>query len=122
MNASDQVEQYLPLTPATFQILLALADSESHGYGIMQEVETRSQGRVRLGLGTLYSSIKRLLNDGWLEESQSRPDPAIDDERRRYYRLSALGRQIAVAEAERLANLVADARAKKLLPALEPSG
>jgi DNA-binding PadR family transcriptional regulator len=122
MAASDQVEQHLPLTPATFQILLALADSESHGYGIMQEVETRSQGRVRLGLGTLYSSIKRLLNDGWLEESQLRPDPALDDERRRYYRLSALGRQIAVAEAERLANLVADARAKKLLPALEPSG
>ncbi|MBC7881257.1 MAG: helix-turn-helix transcriptional regulator [Anaerolineae bacterium] len=119
MAAREELEKCLPLTPATFQILLALADSESHGYGIMQEVETRSQGRVRLGLGTLYSSIKRLLNDGWLEESQLRPDPALDDERRRYYRLSALGRQIAVAEAERLANLVADARAKKLLPALE---
>ncbi|AGY60599.1 PadR family transcriptional regulator [Gloeobacter kilaueensis] len=108
-----------PLTSAEFQILLALADGERHGYAIMQEIEKRTGGQVRLGVGTLYSSLKRMLQSGWIEECQWRPDPAIDDERRRYYRLSDLGRRVAQGEALRLAGLVADARTKKLLPVVE---
>ncbi len=107
----------LPLTPAVFHILLALADGERHGYSIMQEVEARTENRVRLGPGTLYGSIKRMLADHLIEESEARPDPSLDDERRRYYRLTSFGRRVAVAEAERLENLVGAARAKKLLRA-----
>jgi DNA-binding PadR family transcriptional regulator len=106
----------LPLTPATFHILLALADTERHGYAIMQEVAALTEGRVRLGPGTLYRSIKALLADGLIEESSERPDPALDDERRRYYRLTEQGRRIAQAEAERLAALVRLARCRELLP------
>ena len=99
-----------------FHILLALADRERHGYGIMQEVEARSQGTVRLGPGTLYGAIKRLLAAGLIEESAKRPIARKDDERRRcYYRLTSLGRESAVAEAERLAALVCTAQAKRLL-------
>jgi len=105
----------LPLTPAVFHILLALADRERHGYSIMHEVEARSENRIRLGPGTLYGSIKRMLADGLIEESEERPDPDLDDQRRRYYRLTTFGRRVAVAEAERLENLVGAARAKKLL-------
>ncbi|BAC89143.1 PadR family transcriptional regulator [Gloeobacter violaceus] len=115
-------KRFLPLTPAVFQILLTLADGERHGYGIVREVEQRSEGKAHLGLGTLYSTIKRLLAAGLVEQSQWRPDPALDDERRRYYRLSELGRRVAVAEAERLVELVADARSKKLLAAPEVLG
>jgi DNA-binding PadR family transcriptional regulator len=113
-NAPDPT-QLLPLTPAVFHILLALADGERHGYAIMQEVETRTRREVRLGPGTLYGSIKRMLADRLIEESEERPDP--DDERRRYYRLTSFGRLVAIAEAERLENLVGAARAKKLLRA-----
>ena len=100
-----------------FHILLALADKERHGYDIMREVDERSEGNVRLGPGTLYGSIKRMLSDGLIEELDERPDPELDDERRRYYRLSDLGRRVAVAEAQRLERLVRSARSKKLLSA-----
>jgi DNA-binding PadR family transcriptional regulator len=106
----------LPLTPAMFHILLALADKERHGYHIMQEVEARTEGKMRLGPGTLYGSIKRMLADGLIEESDERPDPELDDERRRYYRLTNFGYRVAGAEAQRLAQLVKAARAKSLLP------
>lgn len=105
----------LPLTPAVLQILLALADEERHGYGIMQEVEARTGGETRLGPGTLYGSIKRMLADGLIEESYERPDPGMDDKRRRYYRITGFGRRVAGAEAERLASLVSTAAAKKLV-------
>jgi DNA-binding PadR family transcriptional regulator len=104
------------MTPAAFHILLALADAERHGYGIMQEVSQRTGGKVRLGPGTMYGSIKRMLEQGLIEESGERPDPELDDERRRYYRLTALGRRAAAAEAERLEAMVRTARARKLLP------
>ena len=108
-------QSFLPLTSSVFQILLSLADGEKHGYGIMQEVGARTEGKIRLGPGTLYGSIKRMLAEGWIEESDERPDPALDDERRRYYRLTETGRRVAVAEAERLAKLIRVARAKNLL-------
>lgn len=103
------------LTPAAFHILLALADGARHGYGIMQEVETWTGGRVRLGPGTLYGAIKRLRGDGLIEETEAGPDGGAEDERRRYYRLTPAGRAVAVAEAERLARLVDAARAKALI-------
>jgi len=113
-----------PLTPAVFQILLALAGGERHGYGIMKEVAASTGGRMRMGPGTLYGTIKRMLAVGLIEESGERPDPELDDERRRYYRLTALGRRLAVAEAERLDALVQVARAKRLLegPACRQEG
>ena len=98
-----------------FHVLLALADKERHGYEIMQEVHERTEGTVRLGPGTLYGSIKRMLGDGLVAESAARPDPELDDERRRYYRLTDLGYRVAKAEAERLASLLKSVRAKKLL-------
>ena len=113
----EKPETWLPLTPAMFHILLALADKERHGYDIMREVDERSEGKMRLGPGTLYGSIKRMLNDGLIDESGERPDPEMDDERRRYYRLTDLGHRVAVAEAERLEKLVKSARTKKLLSA-----
>ena len=113
----EKPEAWLPLTPAMFHILLALADKERHGYEIMREVDERSEGKVRLGPGMLYGSIKRMLGDGLIEEMDERPDPELDDERRRYYRLTNLGHRVAVAEAERLERLVKNARAKKLLSA-----
>ena len=98
-----------------FNILLALADQDRHGYDIMREVDERTEGKVRLGPGTLYGSIKRMLSDGLIEELDERPDPELDDERRRYYRLTDFGYRVAVAEAERLAHLVKSARSKNLL-------
>jgi DNA-binding PadR family transcriptional regulator len=95
--------------------LLSLADEERHGYGIMREVEDRTRGEVRLGPGTLYGAIKRMLADGLIQESGERPDPGMDDQRRRYYRITDFGRRVAGAEAERLAGLVSVAREKKLL-------
>jgi DNA-binding PadR family transcriptional regulator len=105
----------MALTPAVFHILLALADDERHGYGIMQEIAQRTEGEVTLGPGTLYGTIKRLLADGLIEESGERPDPEIDDQRRRYYRLTSEGRREASAEARRLAQLVRVSRRKHLL-------
>ena len=111
----NAVEQLLPLTPAVFHILLALADGERHGYGIMQEIARGTDGQMQIGPGTLYRSIKQMLAAGLIEESDERPAPALDDERRRYYRLTPFGRQVAQAEAERLARLVRVARARRLL-------
>ncbi len=110
-------EEFLPLSPQEFQILLSLADRERHGYGIMQEVEARTGGEMRLGPGTLYGAIKRMRGPALIEEAGEREE---GDERRRYYRLTPLGRAVAVAEAQRLAALVADARVKRLLPSGEP--
>jgi DNA-binding PadR family transcriptional regulator len=99
-----------------FHILLALADKERHGYHIMREVDERTNGNVKLGPGTLYGSIKRMMADGLIEELEERPDPELDDERRRYYRLTDFGFRVASAEAQRLEQMVRSARAKKLLP------
>ena len=105
-----------PLNHSDFHILLALADRERHGYGIMQEVEERSAGTIRLGPGTLYGAIKRMLAAGLIEESAKRPPAKEDDERRRcYYRLTSLGRTVASDEASRLAALVRTAEAKRLV-------
>lgn len=104
-----------PLTPAAFHILLALADQERHGYGIIREIEQRTGGQLRMAPGTLYGAISRMRDDGWIEEADERPDPPLDDQRRRYYRLTELGRRIATAEAQRLASLVESALAKRLI-------
>jgi DNA-binding PadR family transcriptional regulator len=107
---------FLPLTPADFNILLALADGEKHGYNLMKEITAQTGGRLRLGPGTLYGAIKRLLEADLIEESAERPDPAHDDERRRYYRLTEFGKHVAAAEAARLEELVRLARDRRLLP------
>src|SRR5919201_664858 len=98
-------------------ILVALADGERHGYAIMQDVAARTAGAVRLGPGTLYGSIKRMLHDGLIEELDDRPDAEHDDVRRRYYRITPLGRRVAIDEAARLARLLRQARASGLAPA-----
>ena len=105
------------LTSAAFHILLVLAGGENHGYAIMREVAEHTHGKMRLGPGTLYGTIKRMLADGWIEELDERPDPQLDDERRRYYRLTGLGLKLVRAEAERLEQLVDIARGKRLLRA-----
>jgi DNA-binding PadR family transcriptional regulator len=104
--------ELLPLTQPVFHILLALAGEERHGYGIMQDVERQTDGALQLGPGTLYGCLKRMLAAGLVEESGERPDPALDDERRRYYRMTALGRQMVRAEAQRLAGAVTIAMAR----------
>ena len=109
-------ESFLPLPRDTFHILVSLADRERHGYSVMQDVAERTGGALRLSPSTLYASIKRLLAQGLIEELAERPDPDHDDERRRYYRLSPLGLDVAKAEARRLERLIADARATGLLP------
>src|SRR5215469_13998287 len=110
-----EVERLLPLTPAVFHVLLALVEGERHGYAIMQEVAESTQGQIRMGPGTLYGTIKRLLEGRLIEESDRRPDPELDDERRRYYRLSGLGQRVIKAEALRYEQLAKLARRKKLL-------
>lgn len=112
-----RAEAFLPLTPVAFEILLALADGEQHGYSIMREVSRRSAGAVSLHPGTLYRALARLLEHGLIEELEERPDPEHDDERRRYYQLTAKGVAVARAEAERLSGQIAAARARKLLKA-----
>ena len=104
------------LTPAAFHILLVLADGENHGYAIMREVAEHTQGKMRLGPGSLYGTIKRMLADGWIEELDERPDPELDDERRRYYRITDFGTRVVRSEAKRLAAAVTAARARRLLP------
>jgi DNA-binding PadR family transcriptional regulator len=103
------------LTPAVFHILLALADQDRHGYGIMLEVAERTNQQVRMGPGTLYGTLKRMLDGGLIEEGGERVDPDLNDERRRYYRMTRQGRRAAAAEAERLQALVRVARAKSVL-------
>jgi DNA-binding PadR family transcriptional regulator len=115
-DLTKEVEILLPLPPAVFQILVALADQDRHGYAIMQDVAARTDGRMKLSPGTLYGSIKRMLDDGLIVEVDERPDPADDDERRRYYRLTRYGREVAQAETDRLTTLLRQARAAGLAP------
>jgi DNA-binding PadR family transcriptional regulator len=110
----------LPLTPAVFHILLALADRERHGYGIMLEVERNTGGGLRMGPGTLYGTIKRMRAADLIEETDTRPDPELDDERRRYYRLTPHGRRVLQAETARLERLVRVAQAKQV-PNTDPN-
>jgi DNA-binding PadR family transcriptional regulator len=109
-----------PLSPATFHVLLALAGEDLHGYAILKEVERSTGEPVTLSTGTLYGILKRLLDDGWIVELRSRPSPSEDDARRRYYRLTPRGREVAAAEAERLDQLVETARSRRLLGKLRP--
>jgi DNA-binding PadR family transcriptional regulator len=109
------------LSAQVFQILLSLVDNDRHGYAIIQDVAARTDGEVRLTASTLYAAMKRLLESGWIEERTTRPRGAADDPRRRYYRLTALGREVARAEARRLERLADMARAKRLLPPLQPA-
>jgi len=110
MAESETPHALLPLPSATFHILLALADADRHGYGIIQDVAARTRGQLRLSPGTLYRTIQRLLEQGLILETSDRPAPAMDDERRRYYRLTEFGRAVARAEADRLVQLVELAR------------
>jgi DNA-binding PadR family transcriptional regulator len=106
-------DAYLPLKPHWFHVLLCLTEQEQHGYGIMQEVLTRTDGKVRLGPATLYGTIKRLMDGGLIEESSRRPAAVLDDARRRYYRLTPLGRRVLDAESRRLEDLVRVIRSKR---------
>jgi DNA-binding PadR family transcriptional regulator len=117
----QQPETGPALTPAMFHILLALAAGEMHGYAIMREVAILSDGRMSIGPGTLYGSIKKMVAAGLIVESARRPDPELDDERRRYYRITRAGRGVVMAEAQRLSGLVREARARRVLggPATE---
>jgi DNA-binding PadR family transcriptional regulator len=109
-------ETLLPLQPAVFHILMAVADDDRHGYAIIQDVAERTAGAVKLSAGTLYRSIQRMLEDGLIVEIDERPDPDEDDERRRYYRITPFGRAVARAEAQRLTDLVKLARASGFVP------
>ncbi len=113
----DQLpDSLLPLPTAVFHILIALADRDRHGYSILQDVAARTEGKVQLSAGTLYSSIRRLLEQGLIEELAESPDPSSTDERRRYYRLTRFGKRVASAEVARLTALVKQARATGLVP------
>ena len=105
----------MPLRPIEFQILLTLAAEERHGYGIMQEAARLTDDALQLEAGTLYRALHRMLKDGWVAESGRRPAADLEDDRRRYYRLTALGRRIAAEEARRMSRLVAAARTQRLL-------
>ena len=111
-----EIEDLLPLPEATFHILMAVAEDDRHGYAIIQEVATRTDGALKLSPGTLYRSIQRMLEQGLIEETAERPAPELDDERRRYYRITAFGRTVAKAEARRLAQLVKLARESGFAP------
>jgi DNA-binding PadR family transcriptional regulator len=113
-DPTDNKRDSSPLSPAVFHVLLALAQGDKHGYAIMQDVATTTEGRLRMGPGTLYGTIKRLLQAGLILETDERPDPESDDERRRYYRLTDLGSKAANSEARRLASLVTVARRRGL--------
>jgi DNA-binding PadR family transcriptional regulator len=113
---SEDADTFLPLPTAVFHILVALADRDRHGYSIMQDVAARTDGKVRLGAGTLYSAVARMLEQGLIEELRESPDPDNDDERRRHYRVTRLGRDVAIAEARRLQDMLTQARATGLIP------
>lgn len=110
--------EFLPLPTATFHILLALRTEEKHGYAIMRDVDALSDGAVTIGPGTMYGSIKRMLAEGLIEESEERPDPEMDDQRRRYYRSTALGERVCTAEVERLTKLLKNAFPRRAFPQL----
>src|SRR5437588_914721 len=112
----DSPSDLLPLHKDTFHILVALADRDRHGYSIMQDIAARTNGQIRLSPSTLYSAVKRMLENGLIEELDDRSAPEHDDERRRYYRITGFGRKVAIAEARRLERLLADARATGLVP------
>lgn len=112
MTKARSPERYLPLKPHWFHVLLSLVDQDQHGYGIMQEVLERTGGKVRLWPATLYGTIKRLIEEELIEESEERPAAALDDARRRYYRLTRFGRRVLVAESQRLEDLVRLMRTK----------
>lgn len=112
----ENPQQLLPLQPAVFHILVALADRDRHGYSIMRDVAARTGGKVNLSAGTLYSSIQRMLDQGLIEELRDSPDPESSDERRRYYRLAPWGRRVALEEARRLDSLLQQARETGLIP------
>jgi DNA-binding PadR family transcriptional regulator len=114
-DAADP-RRFLPLTPLAFQVLLALADEDRHGYGIIREVEERTSGLIALRTGTLYTMVQRLFEERLIEASPRRPARDADDERRKYYRLTSLGRAVLAAEARRLQSALGDARRKKVLP------
>lgn len=114
--AKDDIDAQLPLPPATFHILMALADETRHGYAIIQDVAARTDGDIQLSAGTLYRSIQRMLDQGLIAEQHKRPAPALDDERRRYYAITAFGRAVARAELYRLTQLVRLAKARGLTP------
>jgi DNA-binding PadR family transcriptional regulator len=116
-HSQSDVDALLPLPPATFHILLALAKEDRHGYAVMQDVEERTGGELRLSAGTLYRSIQRMLEQGLIRETRDRPAPELDDERRRYYRITPFGAAVAGAEAKRMSDLVRMARAQGLVPA-----
>jgi DNA-binding PadR family transcriptional regulator len=115
--ARHEIDELLPLPTAAFHILLAVTDQDRHGYAIIQDVASRTGGELKLSAGTLYRSIQRMLEQGLLFETRDRPDPDEDDERRRYYRITALGTAVARAEARRLSELLRMARARGLAPA-----
>lgn len=112
----NDIQPLLPLPNAVFHILIALADRDRHGYSIMQDVSLRTGGKVQLSPGTLYSSIRRMLEQGLIEELHDSPEPSCTDERRRYYRLTRFGRRVAAAEVERLTHLLEQARETGLTP------
>jgi len=112
---TEDIESFLPLTPLSFQILLALVDGERHGYGILKEIERRTEGHMTPATGPLYLAAQRLLDTGLIVESSKRPAPELDDQRRRYYKLTTLGRRVAAAETKRMATLVGVALEKKLV-------
>lgn len=114
------VETLLPLTPAMFHVMLALADGDKHGYAIMKEVARLTDGAVSLSAGTLYGILRRLEAEGMVIEKDDRPAPELDDERRRYYHLTDFGRRVARAEAERLEDMVSLARSRKLMARVKP--
>src|SRR5213594_3836968 len=116
MIDKHEIDELLPLPPATFHILLAVAEEDRHGYAIIQDVAMRTDGELKLSAGTLYRSIQRMLEQGLIEETRERPAPEDDDERRRYYRITAFGRTVAKAEARRLAQLVKLARESGFAP------
>jgi DNA-binding PadR family transcriptional regulator len=110
-------DDFLPLKPVVFQVLLSLADREQHGYGIVQDIAARTAARMQLDPGNLYKSLRSMLDEGLIQESARRPAPDLDDARRRYYRITSLGRKVGAAEASRLKALVDDARARRLIKA-----
>jgi DNA-binding PadR family transcriptional regulator len=116
MTGKDEIDALLPLPPATFHILLALADEDRHGYAVIQDVAARTGGELKLSAGTLYRSIQRMLEQGLILETRNRPAPEDDDERRRYYRITPLGTATAKAEARRFSQLVRMARAAGFAP------
>lgn len=115
LNKAPGPDSFLPLSATVFHILVALAGEDRHGYAIIQDVSARTGGKLKLSPGTLYGSVKRMLEDGLIQETDERPDPSLDDERRRYYRLTKLGRTVAEAEAARLNQLMRQVRASGLL-------